>query len=106
LQQRHHLELSPGAIKQITEQSQLAVDLSQFHGNWEFKLVSWCEQQGLGLDCLKSEENEEEFEEEDYEIQWAIVEELMEKQAYDRLDQLREALKIGKFAFVHPTPEA
>jgi hypothetical protein len=110
LQQRHSLQLSAGGIEQITGQSQIAIHLSQFYyADSEFKVIPWCEAQGLDLQCLKFDENEleEEWEEEDeHLIQWNVMDELMEKQQYDRLDQLREALKIGKFAFVHPTPGA
>jgi hypothetical protein len=102
---RHNLQLSR-AVTEAIEYHQTTVNLADFYGDSEFRVIPWCAQQGLDLECLKFDEDEEidEFEE-DYETLWEVIEELMEKEDHDRLDQLRAALKIGKFAFVHPAPQ-
>jgi hypothetical protein len=102
---RHNLQLSGPATESI-DYNQSIVNLTEFYGDSEFRVIPWCTQQSLDLKCLNLDEDQEnENFEEDYETLWAVIEELMEKQDHDRLDQLRAALKIGKFAFVHPTPE-
>jgi hypothetical protein len=104
--QRHNIPPSIELQKQIY-QYQHATDFSIYNGGVpEFAMIPWCRAAGWELDCLEFDENTDEEDYEDWEILGMVVEELTNKQQYDRLDQLREALKIGKFAFVHPTPEA
>jgi hypothetical protein len=104
--QRYNLQPSSELQKQI-HQYQNATDFSIYNGGVpEFAMIPWCRALGWELDCLQFDENTDEEDYEDWEILGMVVEELTNEQAYDRLEQLREALKIGKFAFVHPTPEA
>lgn len=68
-------------------------DLYYFYRNFELQINDWCKMHKISLSC---ELNEDEFE-----YQEKIINYLKESGQYQLLDELRELLGIGKFAFVH-----
>jgi hypothetical protein len=104
-QERHNLQI-PDHVRQQIREHQNATDFSIYEQTGD-EIIPICRAMGWALVCLQFDENQDEEDfYDDLEIHQAVIEELREHEQYDRLDQLREALKIGEFAFVHPTPEA
>ncbi|RUS95872.1 hypothetical protein DSM106972_088850 [Dulcicalothrix desertica PCC 7102] len=68
-------------------------DLSGFYRNFELQITDWCKMHTINF---FSKINEDEFE-----FQEKIIQYLRESGQYQLLDELRELLGIGKFAFVH-----
>jgi hypothetical protein len=103
-QERHNLKI-PDPVRQQIREYQNATDFSIYEQTGD-EIIPICRSMGWDLVCLQFDENQDEEDfYDDLEITQAVIEELRENEQYDRLDQLRAALKIGKFAFVHPTPE-
>jgi hypothetical protein len=51
-QQRHNLQLARSVIESI-ENDQAIADLTDFYGDSEFKVIPWCAEQGLDLECRR-----------------------------------------------------
>ncbi len=84
-------------------------DFSLFYRDWGFDIISWCQAQNLSFNFLADFDDQSTDMNSDcdfFEAQEEVCQELLSNQDFDRLDQLRDALKIGKFTFVHPTPKA
>jgi hypothetical protein len=100
-QNRHGLLLQSDLIKTIQEFHDCR-DFSQFHRDWNFDISVWCQAQNLSFNFIDPIGDRQDFSG----AQEEVCQELLSNQDFDRLDQLREALKIGKFTFVHPIPKA
>jgi hypothetical protein len=99
IQQRHGLQLNQEMLQKI-QMAQDYRNFADYYRDFDFDIIAWCHATGTETGVDREELAE------DPELEEEIFINLLETEQYDRLDQLREALKIGKFAFVHPTPEA
>jgi hypothetical protein len=107
-QDRHGLQLQPDLIESIGSLKDYR-NFSMFYRDWEFNIIAWCQVENLSFDFLEDLEDQSDEIESGYEFfegQEEVCQKLLNNEDYDRLDQLRAALKIGKFTFVHPTSEA
>jgi hypothetical protein len=107
-QDRHGLQLQPDLIQNIGSLNDCR-DFSLFHRDWGFDIISWCQAQNLSfgfLDNFDDQGNDIESDCDFFEAQEEVCQELLSNADFDRLDQLRIALKIGRFAFVHPATHA
>jgi hypothetical protein len=104
-QTHHGLSLQPDAMK--LPDSYRTFSFSCFAKYWSFNVVAWCRDQGLEFNFLDMDlaDHAEEYYN-FYQEQGEVFRELLSNQDFDRLDQLRVALKIGRFAFVHPATHA
>jgi hypothetical protein len=97
-QQRHALQLNSEMIQKI----QIAQDYRNFadyYRDYDVNIIAWCDANGVEVEVDREDLLD------DPELEDEIFINLFDNEQYDQLDQLRAALKIGKFAFVHPTPE-
>ncbi len=107
-QDRHQLQL-PSDLVEVIASCDDCRDFSLFYRDWGFDIISWCQAQNLSFNFLDSFDDQSSDIDSDcdfFEAQEEVCQELLSNQDFDRLDQLREALKIGKFTFVHPTSKA
>jgi hypothetical protein len=112
----HQTILTQGNFQQFNERRQLnfkpqdyylvdiASQLPEFHRNMSQPIRDWCVEHQIDIDLNQyiSEEAEaiEEYEEW-WEAQEAVFERLITIRNYQLLDEFREFLGIGRFAFVH-----
>lgn len=68
-------------------------DLTLFERNFELELDDWCASHYIDL-------SREQFEDE-FEFQERVIQYIKANKQYQLLDELRELLGIGKFAFAH-----
>jgi hypothetical protein len=107
-QDRHGLQLDPDLIKSIQSLDDCR-NFSLYYRDWSFDIISWCQTQNLSFNFLNDFDAQSRDIDSDcdfFEAQEEVFQELLSNQDFDRLDQLRSALKIGKFTFVHPVPKA
>jgi hypothetical protein len=107
-QDRHGLQLQTDVIQGIQSWDDCR-DFSLYYRDWGFDIISWCQAQNLKFNFLNDFDDQSRDIDSDcdfFEAQEEVCQELLSNQDFDRLDQLRAALKIGKFTFVHPVPKA